>query len=591
MLHAPELESYFVPNVPDSSPAVQISLSLIHRLGFEVLEAFKSVPKRGLEIGGILLGRVLPAPTDGFRSTILVEEFEPVESEHEQGPSYLLSERDKLLFEQSVSRHRNQPAGEPRPVGFFRSQTRGGFDFDEHDIGIAQSLFSREASVCLLIKPSADGANQGRIGIWSESALESFETFPFRAAALRDGGFPITAPPAKRGSVTAEVPAAIPSEAKTVAVTNPAPRWQTGWVRDSAVLLGLAAALLFAAFLTRSGGHTDVPTSPTRQAGPAREEDISLNVERRNGSAVLTWNHASPAVQRAESGLLVIVDAGKQQELRLDRTELETGRIVYVPGSNDVSFRMHLMAPGHSSIESVRSLAGILPGDAAGTQTPARPAKGEWAPTARQRDDEDDEESDNAPPRRASPFSAPGKPTLVPARVPSPPVVTPAPPIAAAAPPAVPVPVAASLPEPATVPVISPNRVVTSVSVEPVGKSGLKRVWTRLSPEHLLHYSDPDRAIPARVLREVQPTLPTEMISSLAEEREIDVKVTISRSGDVVKTELKTHHINDRIAYAVIRAAREWTFEPVQDDRSSDRQALLRFHLKQSDRIAQNPGN
>ncbi|HTA46795.1 MAG TPA: hypothetical protein VK789_30335 [Bryobacteraceae bacterium] len=591
MLHAPELESYFVPNVPDSSPAVQISLSLIHRLGFDVLEAFKSVPKRGLEIGGILLGYVLPAPINSFRQTILVEEFEPVDSEHEQGPSYLLSERDKLLFEQAVSRHRNQPAGELRPVGFYRSQTRGGFDFDEHDIAIAQSLFSREPSVCLLIKPSADGTNQGRIGIWSDAALESFETFPFRATALRDGGFPITSPPAESASTPTEIPAAAPSEDNTIAVTSPPPRWQTGWVRDSAVLLGLAAALLFAAFLTRSGGHTDVPASPTQQAEPLQEEDISLNVERKNGSAVLTWNHASPAVQRAESGLLVIVDAGKQQELHLDRTELETGRIVYVPGSNDVSFRMQLFAPGHSSIESVRSLAGVPQGDAA-AQTPVR--KGEWAPTAREGDDEEEQESDNTPARRPSPFSTPesGRPTLAPARVANPSVVTPAPPVeTAAAPLALPEPATVPPPEPAPNPVTSPNRMLTSVSVEPIGRSGLKRVWTKLSPEHLLHYSDPNRAIPARALREVQPKLSTEMISSLSGEREVDVKVTISRSGDVVKTELKAHDVNDRVAYAVIRAAREWTFEPARDDRNNERHALLRFHLKHLDEIALAPAS
>jgi hypothetical protein len=134
--------------------------------------------------------------------------------------------------------------------------------------------------------------------------------------------------------------------------------------------------------------------------------------------------------------------------------------------------------------------------------------------------------------------------------------------------------------------VTSEDRVLTSVSVEPVGRSGLKRVWTKLSPEHLLHYSDPNRAIPARVVREVQPKLSTEMISSLSGEREVDVKVTISRSGDVVKTELKTHDVNDRVAYAVIRAAREWAFEPARDDRNNDRQALLRFHLKHLDEIA-----
>lgn len=590
MLHPPELESYFAPRVPDSSPAVQISLSLIHRLGFEALEAFKSVPKRGLEIGGILLGQVLPGPTDDFLQTIFVQDYEGIESEHEQGPSYLLSERDKLLFEQAVSRRRNQPSGELRPVGFFRSQTRGGFDFDEHDIGIAQSLFSREPSVCLLIKPSADGNSQSRIGIWNDAVLESFEAFPFKAAALRDGGFPITSVPEENTPpASAELPAAIPEPRHEAAVAGSRPaNWQGTWVRDSAVLLGLAAALLFAAFLTRSAGHTTAPSGPTRQA-ELEGANISLNVERRNGSAVLTWDRSSHDVQQAESATLVILDSGKRQELHLDRTELETGRIVYVPGSDDVSFRMQLFAPGHSSIESVRSLAGASQTAPAATPAPLQTTQGEWAPPARERkrdddDEEDDDEPDIPPTHRPSPFTA-----SQPLQAANPVVRVPVQPVVTAAVPAVTQPITA--PPPAPTPAVSQARLLTSVSIEPAGGSGLKRIWGKLSPEHLLHYNDPNRAIPARVVREVQPKLPAELISALAGEREVDIKVTIAPSGEVVKTELKGHDVNDRVAYAVIRAAREWTFEPASDDRHNGRQALLRFHLKHANEASTDPGN
>jgi len=74
------------------------------------------------------------------------------------------------------------------------------------------------------------------------------------------------------------------------------------------------------------------------------------------------------------------------------------------------------------------------------------------------------------------------------------------------------------------------------------------------------------------------------MASGLYGGREVDVKVTIGRSGELVKTELKEHFDDRVVAYVVVRAAREWTFERVRDGNGPIvRQALLRFHLKHSD--------
>ena len=70
-----------------------------------------------------------------------------------------------------------------------------------------------------------------------------------------------------------------------------------------------------------------------------------------------------------------------------------------------------------------------------------------------------------------------------------------------------------------------------------------------------------------------------------------EARVTISRSGDVTRTELKAHNVNDRVAYAVIRAAREWTFEPAGVDGPDDRHVLLRFHLKRADEGESTGGN
>src|SRR5260370_40530496 len=60
------------------------------RLDEEVVEGYRSLPKRGAEVGGILLGRV-----DRQAKSIVVEDIEPIPCEHVTGPAYALSEADR----------------------------------------------------------------------------------------------------------------------------------------------------------------------------------------------------------------------------------------------------------------------------------------------------------------------------------------------------------------------------------------------------------------------------------------------------------------------------------------------------------------
>lgn len=568
MSQAPEQEIYFIPAGGDSSLPVHLSLPLIHRLGFDILKSCKSAARSGLEIGGILLGS-----TDWEKPGIFADDYEIVDSEHQYGPQFVLSPRDQLVFEQAVSRRRNQPAGEPRPVGFFRSQTREGAEFDAQDAIIAHDLFGKEPSLCLLVKPSATEPTSAKVAVWSDGAFHAFDAFPFKTATLREGKFPILSLPATGARPPVAAAAMDPAEAAERPrwpIAKYLPRWDAGWVRDSAVLLGLAGVLIFAAFLTRSHGHT-TPGSATSstETQPATADGIALNVERRDNSAILTWDPESAALRYVDHALLIIRDSNKNQQLRLEPAELRTGRIVYVPESSDVSFRMQLFTRSGSSVESVRSLADAPRDDAIASQSPAGRA-GEWAPPPRETI-ENNEEDD--PPRAAAAKPAP----------PSPVVVTPPPAIAAVQPapslPALPVaPAPVPPPEEAAVP---QDRLLTSVSVEPVGRSGLKRIWSKVSPERILHYSDQNRVISARPLREVQPKFPPEMIGDVRDGGQVDVKVTIGRRGQVLKTELKSHDVDDRIAFAVVRAAREWTFEPARNDNGPvEQQALLHFELR-----------
>src|SRR5689334_24680772 len=99
---------------PSKPLSVQFSPEVVNRLGLEAMEAFKAVPRRGLEVGGVLLGR--SEIRDGI-TILYIEGFEAVESEHRSGPNYQLSETDLERLEETFRHHRDI-------VGIYRTQTR-----------------------------------------------------------------------------------------------------------------------------------------------------------------------------------------------------------------------------------------------------------------------------------------------------------------------------------------------------------------------------------------------------------------------------------------------------------------------------------
>src|SRR6266487_3464264 len=73
---------------PTEGRRVLMSASLVLELRARAIEGFVSLPKRGVEIGGILFGH---ARAD----SVQIEGFEEAACEHRYGPSYALSDADR----------------------------------------------------------------------------------------------------------------------------------------------------------------------------------------------------------------------------------------------------------------------------------------------------------------------------------------------------------------------------------------------------------------------------------------------------------------------------------------------------------------
>src|SRR5215467_12488743 len=195
--------AWFIWQVPGKPLSVQLSLNVVEQLGAAVVAGFKSIPKRGLEVGGLLLGDT--EVHDGA-TVVSIHDFEPFPCEHRLGPSYILmdSEQDKL-GEAALPKGKE---GDLRVAGYYRSQTRTGFAMSTEDLATMARFFSDPAQLFLLIQPSANGRMTAGFYIWENGAIHGeamYLAFPFHNSDLR-GRFTIVEERAAQQPLPPETP-------------------------------------------------------------------------------------------------------------------------------------------------------------------------------------------------------------------------------------------------------------------------------------------------------------------------------------------------------------------------------------------------
>src|SRR5436305_10604361 len=101
-MEAPLTLSSYVWQAPGKRVSVSLSLEVVDLLSLAVTAGFQSLPRRGLEVGGFLLGTTR---REGDAIVVEINKFEPLECEHAVGPSYLLSAMDREALDARVRSH------------------------------------------------------------------------------------------------------------------------------------------------------------------------------------------------------------------------------------------------------------------------------------------------------------------------------------------------------------------------------------------------------------------------------------------------------------------------------------------------------
>ncbi len=156
-------------------PLVKFESRVLQGIEAEVSAAL-AAPGGAEETGGILLGR-------WTARKILIDDFEPVPSEHRFGPAYVLSGDDLRQFQESVEWFRTQrePAGEI--VGLYRSRISPGSDRDKEDQGWFERLLPGADCLVLVLREGVSGGLEAELQFSSKGSemAASATPFPFQA--------------------------------------------------------------------------------------------------------------------------------------------------------------------------------------------------------------------------------------------------------------------------------------------------------------------------------------------------------------------------------------------------------------------------
>jgi hypothetical protein len=352
---------YYVWEVPGQSVVVHVRLDVVDRLAAEVMRGFGSVPKRGAEVGGFLIGTIRP----GVPAIVRIDDFEPVACEYRRGPSYLFTEEDGVALEDGWRRLQPSVSPSAYAVGYFRSHTRDGFSLALEDLELLDRLFPGPAQVALLIKPYATKVSVGGFFIREHGEFPESTPleFPLRRRELL-GEEPAPRRPLaegrmkRRGERSAGAAIAAPEEPPQTAFrfagyepamlrdTEPASarsRMPRGWMWFPVIFL----------FMLLGGalGYELAVTFGARAAAIAVQDlSLSLSVKKSGDNLRLSWSRRSPAVRYAQRGLLEIDDGGYTRPVALDAAQLQNGSLIYRSVSNSVRFRMTVFPQARLSV-------------------------------------------------------------------------------------------------------------------------------------------------------------------------------------------------------------------------------------------------
>jgi hypothetical protein len=331
----------------------------------------------GMEVGGLLLGRVVAGP----RGAVWIERYQRISHEHGSGPAFILGSGEMAALE--VAAANILATGQLAVVGLYRSHTRPGFQLEEPDFELIRRYFSDPSDLILLIKLESASHITGQFHAWDKEsgAHPVGSEFPFRGHMLKDDTAapalarppesprehprrlvqdfvpsPVEPPPSLYG--LGQNPGPVPSGRTEELTAERGNRKQLKKWLPLMAAIALVGGVLW--FLLRPGGHGSSNPAPAQTAEAVRP--LGLYVDPAGHTWRVSWNPKATALDEARSAQLFVREGDEQKRFDLSARDLASGIYQYNPVENDVTFRLEVVdKAGRVSAESFRLMRAANP--------------------------------------------------------------------------------------------------------------------------------------------------------------------------------------------------------------------------------------
>lgn len=329
---------------PESDRIVHLSFDVIDGILQDVLRGFSLVPKRGAEVGGILLGKI-----EG--NVVTIDDFVAVPCHYRKGPSYLLTEDDSRLFQEEWNR-----AGS-RAIGYYRSDTRTAMSIGEEDRHLISRFFPDPDMPVLLIRPFATKVSHAGFFFRKDGRFPEQTPlgFSFSRKLLGGGSRPRSTAPAETSSPQSTEPVAptppVPPEKPEPEfipvsgsfLSHPPPKSSPSAPRSRGKETWIAAIFLCIALGWAGGYYTARQVTPTKDP---KVYQLSLQIDPQLNSFRISWNNNASAIRLATHGQLQIQDQGNEKTYPLDLAQLRLGHVVYATENPSITATLDIEVAG-----------------------------------------------------------------------------------------------------------------------------------------------------------------------------------------------------------------------------------------------------
>ncbi len=358
----------------DGPVTFRISAEALDRIVADAIRGMGLLPRRGVEVGGLLLGRA----GAGARASATVDDVLAVPIEYAFGPSYKLSERDRERLKDVLRCWERSPSRPTYAIGFYRTQTRDGLTLTAEDLRLFSDYFTDPISLALLVRP---GLGQSEAALFVRDADGEFRAdtsyveFTVRSGGAKD---PARRPAARSGETgfspesemappLGDVPLNGGQNTQAEACAEAAPEgtearrrqpfWVSWWIQVPILVVLLVVDGLFGFVAARQ-----VHSAPAEAQRTAKDPyALSLLVVEYGDNLHLTWDHNAPALASAESAVLSITDGDQTQSLDLSLEQLRNSSVSYRRLSTRVKLRLEVRMKGKRSVSETWELSSELP--------------------------------------------------------------------------------------------------------------------------------------------------------------------------------------------------------------------------------------